>query len=114
MTFHEGESHAVLPALLDEFARTGKNVDFALIDGDHSPIAVRDDLRLLLDSPAVTRTAILLHDSFSPWVREGIALAGADGHPKVVLCQLDFVLAVFGPAARSRIRCGAASPWFCR
>ena len=41
--------------------------------------------------PRGQHTAILLHDSFSPWVREGIALAGADGHPKVALCQLDFV-----------------------
>ena len=91
VSFHLGESSVVLPELLERFASAGKNVDFALVDGDHSPGAVRADIETLLASPAVTRTAILVHDSFSPWVREGVARAGAVDHPKVVLCQLDFV-----------------------
>lgn len=89
--FHQDKSSVVLPAVLEELAAAGRNVDFALVDGDHSTAAVRADLEALLASPAVRRTTILLHDSFSPWVRAGIDLASPADHPKVVLCQLDLV-----------------------
>lgn len=90
-TFHLGSSHEVLPELLDRFASEGRNVDFVHVDGDHSTAAVRTDLELLLDSPAVARTTILLHDSFNPWVREGIEAARPMDREKVVACELDLV-----------------------
>ena len=36
--------------------RRGRNVDFALVDGDHSPSGVRRDVEDLLDSPALGQT----------------------------------------------------------
>ena len=90
-SFHQGKSSDVLPSLLEAFAKQGRDVDFVLVDGDHAAAAVRADLELLLGSPAVERTVILLHDSFSPWVREGIEAAAPTAHAKVALCQLDLV-----------------------
>ena len=89
--FHKGDSRVVLPRLLTAFADEGHNVDFALVDGDHSTEGVRADLQALLDSPAVGRTLILVHDSFNPDVRSGIESADLVDNPKVVGLDLDFV-----------------------
>lgn len=88
---HEGDSGAVLPELLAALSADGRNVDFALVDGDHSEAGARNDLQALLDSPAVGRTLILLHDSFDADVRQGIRSVGLAEHPKVAGFDLDFV-----------------------
>lgn len=90
-SFHEGDSRVVLPALLAKLAAEGHNVDFVLVDGDHSCAGVRSDLEALLASPAIGRTVLLLHDSFNPEVRAGIESAGTADHPKVVGFDIDFV-----------------------
>src|SRR5437763_10952841 len=36
VTFHEGDSHVLLPELLRGIADEGRNVDFVFVDGDHS------------------------------------------------------------------------------
>jgi Methyltransferase domain len=100
--FHQGDSREVLPELLAGFAERQREVDFALLDGDHSADGARADLAALLESPAVRRTVILVHDSFNPEVRSGIESAGAADHPKVIGFDLDFVtgrLAKLGPFA---------------
>jgi len=89
--FHEGDSHRLLPETLDELARAGTNVDFALVDGDHSARGVRQDLEDLLDSRAVGHTVILVHDTLNERVRAG--LTGVDfGREKVTHVELDFVV----------------------
>lgn len=90
-TFHEGSSQELLPDLLERFAAQDRNVDFVLVDGDHSTEAVRADLNALLDSSALRRTTILMHDSFHPLVRAGIEAAEATAREKVVACELDLV-----------------------
>jgi hypothetical protein len=70
--YHIGDSAATVPALLDELEQAGRNVDFALVDGDHERAGVCRDLRTLLDSPAIARTVILLHDTANEDVRAGI------------------------------------------
>lgn len=90
-TFHAGDSREVLPRLLAGFANAGRNVDFALVDGDHEAAGVRADLEALLASPAVRRTVILVHDSFNPAVRDGIRSVERAAHPKVAAIELDFV-----------------------
>lgn len=84
--FHRGDSRGTLPAALAELDR---NVDFALVDGEHTEAAVAADLGSLLDSPRVQRAVILAHDSFHPPVRAGIEAAA--GHEKVTHADLDFV-----------------------
>jgi hypothetical protein len=89
--FHEGDSKVILPHLLAGFADEGRNVDFVLVDGDHTHEGVSADLEALLDSPAVGRTVLLLHDSLNPDVRSGIESVVPQEHPKVIGCDLDFV-----------------------
>jgi hypothetical protein len=100
--FHEGDSKLILPEVLARFAAEGRNVDFVLVDGDHSPEGVQADLTILLESPAVGSSIILLHDAFNPDVRRGIELVPLASLPKVAGFDLDFVpgrLAKLGPFA---------------
>ena len=91
VTLHVGDSHELLPKLLASLAAAGKNVDFALVDGDHSAEGVRRDVVDLLDSPAVTDTVIVLHDAANAQVRAGVDAAAPERHPKVRLLDLAFV-----------------------
>ena len=52
-TFHVGNSHVLLPRYLDALAVASRNVDFALVDGDHTSHGVRQDLEDLLRSTSV-------------------------------------------------------------
>jgi hypothetical protein len=89
--FHVGDYHVLLQRLLEAFANVGRNVDFVLVDGDHSAAGVERDLRDLLASPAVGRTVIVLHDTRNDSVRAGIERSGFRESPKLVHADLDFV-----------------------
>jgi hypothetical protein len=91
VTLHVGDSHELLPRLLASLATAGRHVDFALVDGDHSAEGVCRDVRDLLDSPAVTDTVIVLHDTANAQVRAGLEAAEPAAHPKVRLIDLAFV-----------------------
>jgi len=90
-TFHKGDSKRLLPELLASFAEQGRNVDFVLVDGDHSQAGAGADLAALLDSPALARTLILVHDSFHPDVRAALTSMELADHPRVAGWELDFV-----------------------
>jgi hypothetical protein len=89
--FHIGDSHQLLPRLLEGFASTQRNVDFALVDGDHSAEGVKNDIEDLLDSPAVRRAVILIHDTMNETVRAGIERVPFEAYPKVAYVELDFI-----------------------
>jgi hypothetical protein len=91
VTFHLGDNHVLLPQLLVEFERAGRNVDFVLVDADHSSAGVRRDLEDLLRSGAVRETFIVLHDTMNEGVSSGLEAVDLDAHPKVVFCDLGFV-----------------------
>jgi hypothetical protein len=91
VTFHIGSSHELLPRVLEELAETGQNVDFVLVDGDHSAPGVKADLEDLLSSPSVGRTVILLHDSLNDRVRAGLEQVEYDTYDRVTFVDLDFV-----------------------
>ncbi len=91
VTLHTGDSHELLPAFLGELAEQGRNVDFVIVDGDHTPEGVRQDLEDLLDSPAVRRTVILIHDTASEHVRQGVGGVRFATWPKVFHAELDWV-----------------------
>jgi hypothetical protein len=88
---HIGDSHVLLPQLLAELADAGRNVDFALVDGDHTHDGVRRDLTDLLESPAVGRTVIVLHDTANDAVRGGVRAVDFARFPKVAYVDLGFV-----------------------
>lgn len=89
--FHIGDSHELLPALLADLAQTKRKIDFALIDGDHSPEGVRADLEDLLRSPALAQGTVVLHDTMNESVRKGIQGVRFEAYPKVAYVELDFV-----------------------
>ena len=91
VTLHTGDSHELLPRLLDELAEQGQNVDFALVDGDHSPEGVRRDLEDLLDSRSLARTVILIHDTSNERVRQGVDSVRFASWPKVTHVDLDWL-----------------------
>src|SRR5215212_5835999 len=88
VTFHTGDSHALLPELLTRFADEGRNVDFALVDGDHSAEGVHQDM-LDLVAGYMFREPSLLHELWG-----GLGLVVVDsargayyaGHP----CQTKY------------------------
>lgn len=88
---HPGDSHVELPRLLRELTDQGRNVDFVLVDGDHSDTGVQRDVEDLLDSPAVAETVIITHDTANELVRSGLDRVDFAAHPKVAHVDLDFV-----------------------
>ncbi len=88
---HTGDSHVLLPQMLERFAAEGRNVDFVLVDGDHSPDGVRRDLEALLGSPAIADTVIVAHDVGNERVRTGLDAVAYGAFPKVAHVDLDFV-----------------------
>lgn len=88
---HTGDSHELLPALLEELVAQDRNVDFVLVDGDHSAPGVRRDLEDLLNSRALARTVILIHDIANPELRRGVDSVPFRAWPKVAHVELDWV-----------------------
>jgi hypothetical protein len=88
---HTGDSHQLLPELLQGFAEGGCNVDFVLVDGDHSVGGVRRDLDDLLSSPALADTVVLVHNTANEQVRAGADAVPYAAYPKVAHVNLDFV-----------------------
>jgi Methyltransferase domain len=91
VTFHIGDSHKLVPKLLRRLAEQGRNVDFVLVDGDHSTEGVKCDITDLLESPALRRSAIVIHDSMNQTVRAGLAQVNYESYDKVVYVELDFI-----------------------
>ena len=91
VTVHTGDSHVLLHEVLEELAAAGTNVDFALVDGDHTPDGAERDVRDLLASDAVRRTVIVLHDTLNDGVRQGLSRIDYGVEPKVVYADLDFI-----------------------
>jgi hypothetical protein len=91
VTQHTGDSHELLTPFLAELAQLGRNVDFVMIDGDHTPEGVRRDIEDLLDSRAIARTVILVHDIANERVRRGADAVRFAAWPKVAHVELDWI-----------------------
>lgn len=88
---HTGDSHELLPAFLTDLAAAGGTVDFVLVDGDHTPDGVRQDLEHLLASEALQQTTLLIHDTLNDYVRAGLEQVRWREHTKVRVVDLDFI-----------------------
>src|SRR4051794_4598709 len=84
--FHIGDSHQLLPRVLDGLSRGGRTVDFALVDGDPTGLGVKADLDALLASPAISETVILVHDALNEGKRAALMSL-----PSSIYVDLDFV-----------------------
>ena len=88
---HTGDSHLLLPGVLAELAHASRNVDFVIVDGDHSADGVERDVRDLLASKAVSATVIVLHDTMNDEVRAGLGRIDLANEPKVATFEPEFV-----------------------
>jgi methyltransferase family protein len=91
VSFHIGDSHELLPRVLEQFASAGQKVDFAFVDGDHTAAGVSRDMEDLLSSPSIDHAVILVHDTLNERVRAGLEHVDYAGFAKVRLVDLDFV-----------------------
>jgi hypothetical protein len=91
VTLHTGDSHELLPRFLARLADQGRNVDLAIVDGDHTPEGVRQDIEDLLDSRAVAQTVVMIHDTANERVRRGLDAIHFPAWPKVVHVELDWI-----------------------
>ena len=88
---HIGDSHALLPEFLEQLSDAGRNVDFVLVDGDHSSDGVRQDLEQLLASRAIGKTVVVVHDTLNDHVRRGVTSVDYGSTLKVRAVELDLV-----------------------
>jgi hypothetical protein len=92
VSFITGDSAKTLPPIIDEINRSNQEINFILVDGDHSEIGVKNDIfHCLRYRPKLRPTIILLHDSSNPAVRKGIIDAPWADSPYVHGLDLDFV-----------------------
>lgn len=98
VTYHVGDSRVTLPPVLSALSRDGRNVDFALVDGDHSRAGVEADMTNLLTSDAVAATVIILHDCANEGVRDG-ARGAILRAPHLAYADLSFVAPAVAPSS---------------
>ncbi|MEA2426486.1 MAG: hypothetical protein QOF37_114 [Thermoleophilaceae bacterium] len=90
VTFHRGDSHVLLPEFLRELEAQGRNVDFALVDGDHRAEGVRADVMHLVESSALRRGYVVMHDTMNEEVHEGLHAIDWAAFSKVRYVDLAF------------------------
>ena len=93
--FRCGNSYELLPNLLEESENSNRDIEFILIDGDHSTQGVQRDINALLQYKPRKRCVILMHDSFNPDCREGIKTASWLTSPYVQCVELDFIPGIY-------------------
>jgi methyltransferase family protein len=91
VVLHEGPSSQLLRPLLESFVARSRELDFALVDGDHSYEGVRADIKTLLESQATGRSVILVHDTMNAEIRTGLESLELERYPKIVYYEPDFV-----------------------
>lgn len=91
VTLHTGSSHELLPQLLSALEDRERNVEFVVVDGDHSAAGVRQDVEDLLNSRAVAKSVILIHDTANEIVRQGLDAVRYAAWPKVAHVELDWI-----------------------
>lgn len=87
VTFHQGNSHELLRPWLHSFDGT---IQFALIDGDHTVSGALQDVRDVLESPALNGI-VLMHDASHPRVHRALRSFPWAAHPRVRYVDFGFV-----------------------
>lgn len=93
--FRIGDSGSVVPDLVAELNLAAKQVDFVLIDGDHSAEGVRRDIDAVLGLAVRNRMVILMHDGFNPDCRRGMLAAAWQKNPHVRYVEIDYSVGNF-------------------
>jgi hypothetical protein len=92
VSFVIGDSTQTLAPIIDKINGSNRELNFILIDGDHSELGVRNDIvQCLRYRPKLQSTIILMHDSANPAVRKGIVESPWGDNPYIHGLDLDFV-----------------------
>lgn len=89
--FITGNSFLTVPKVIRELNKNHHNLEFVLIDGDHSSEGVKSDIENILMYKPQKKLYILIHDSFNPIVRSGILKANWNACPYVHYIDIDFL-----------------------
>lgn len=111
--FITGDSNTTLPQLVKQLQDDEIPLEFALIDASHTREGVRNDIENLLEYKPIKPFYIVIHDSFMPNCRLGMAEANWAKSPYVHLVELDFVPGRFNvdendPVNHKKMTCGLA------
>jgi hypothetical protein len=79
-----------LPPLLDQLKKEQQPLEFVFIDGNHASDFVQRDINNLLKYRPLTRTIILMHDSFNADCRRGMLSADWNACKHCHFVDLDF------------------------
>ncbi len=96
-----GDSMKEIPVFLSEFKKTDKNIEFILIDGDHSQTGIKTDIDNILKIIPKKDIYVMMHDSFNPYCRQGIINAKWHECPYVHDVQIDFIHGIFSPTVET-------------
>jgi hypothetical protein len=100
--FHVGSSDDVLPELISKFNRDRTALEFVFIDGNHATDFVRRDINNILKYKPVSKTIVLMHDSFNPNCRDGIVTADWKSCPHCHFVEIDAVPGLVHPNTSCR------------
>lgn len=91
VNFITGNSRITVPKIIKELNESKLNLEFVLIDGDHSSEGVKTDIENILKYEPQKPLYILIHDSFNPIVRSGILKAHWNTCPYIHFVDIDFL-----------------------
>ncbi|MGF1678887.1 MAG: class I SAM-dependent methyltransferase, partial [Candidatus Methylacidiphilales bacterium] len=94
--YRTGDSHRLLPEVMQELQEGEDELGFVFVDGDHTEAGVREDINHILSYRPQSRPLyVLCHDAFNPDCRRGILGADWEGNPHVHHLEIDFVAGIF-------------------
>jgi len=108
--FISGDINETLPKLMEQINKKGENLEFILLDAQHSRQGICKEINSILKYKPQKHLFIIIHDSFIPECREGIKEANWKDCPWVHFIELDFVSGVYGYQCKNdrKMTCGLA------
>jgi len=94
---HIGDSAIVVPEILEKIDRNNEELEFVLIDGEHTYKGVKQDITHFLKYTPQKTLFIIFHDSFNPICRKGIRKADYNASEYVHYVEIDFISGIFNP-----------------
>jgi Cephalosporin hydroxylase len=88
-----GSSSELIPKALHEFQRKNVPLNFilVLVDADHSTVAIKRDLEMILNYEPREPLIVVMHDSGNPEARQGILSVDWSSNPHLHFMDCDFV-----------------------
>lgn len=88
---HAGETPGALRGMLDSCAAERRNVDMVFLDGQPRTQDIGAMIAELLDSPALSRSLVVVHGTGDPRLHRDLEAARLAAWPKVTRVELDLV-----------------------